>query len=152
MTISVIQKQCLALPAFVTNPEPAGQSWQLDSTRQILRASGDDAYLYVPVSFAPGSIIKTAKIRWGAGGTGDGFYANLQRREAEGVNKYYSDVTTVETFTRSLPEPEQRLSEMSGYPITIEEGYNYVLHFTSQVVGTWAELYDLIIYTQVRLL
>jgi hypothetical protein len=152
MTVSYPQKLSLSLAPFCTNPEGGGAEWRLDSTRQIIRASADNAYIYVPIFLAPGSIIMSAKIRWGGGGTGDGIYANVQRREGEGTNKYFDDLTSVETFTRGAADPEQQTSNMGGFPITIEDGWSYVFHFTSQVVSQWADIYDLVIQTRLRTL
>lgn len=152
MSNSEIVKLSLSLVPFVTREEPTGAYWQLDSTKQILRASGDNAYIYVPVLYQPGSILYAVKVRWGGGGTGDGIYANLQRRQGEGTNKYFSDVTTVNTFTRGATDPEQQVSSLSDFPITLDQGYSYVIHLTSQVAASYSEIYDLIIYTNQRLL
>jgi len=152
MTTSRTKELCFSPAPYVTNPESGGQQWRLDGFRQILRASGDAAYLYLPLTHEAGSIIDKIAIRWGGGGTGDGIIANVQRREAEGSNKYFSDVTTVQTFTRGAEDPEQQISIISDLPITLEEGYSYVLHITSKQVASYSELYDIVIRTRKRLL
>lgn len=152
MPSSLIQKLSLSPAPFITREESGGTFWRLDSLRQIIRASGDAAYLYIPLLFYDGTVISAVKVRWGGGGTGDGIYANLQRREGEGSNKYFTDVTSVDTFTRGAADPEMQTSELSGFPQTIDAGWSYVLHFTSQQVVSFCEIYDVILYVKDRLI